>query len=1597
MLKIKKPSLNLFIALVFLSNLFSCPYAVAEDVPLPAPGVMVHLSPEFNPPILKGLKVYPDNPFRLDFILDKGDSPKQEQLKTEATKLIKYFLASLTIPERDLWVNLSPYEKDRIIPNSFGLTEMGRDLLAEDYMLKQITASLIYPEDTVGKRFWKKIYEEAARKYGTTNIPINTFNKVWIVPQKAVVYENVKAGTAYVVESKLKVMLEQDYLALEKNAVILSAAKDLKIPLDSSATPQNDVNALGSQIVREIVIPELTKEVNENKNFAHLRQVYNSLILATWYKKKIKDSVLSQVYAGQNKTAGVNINDPQEKERIYQRYLQAFKKGVYNYIKEEPDPLTQETVPRKYFSGGVNYTNLGNMAMTVVESMDSAQTVVLEKDHLERIETDIFPTKRVQNKEDIEKKTETEMWSRAQRLLKEILNTYDNIYQEELERKTEKWAEFNHPFMNTTNSFKNALSILNEYYARTGGYTTKHVLEMYGTLESDLIIWGALLDKTYDYQQKDYLLQWAKGNVTQFNILDKEQQTDSLKRLNEVAVSLLNDFFTPQMADGFKRVREVYLRNYTPLLEAIGYLKNKVEANLAMAAKDSIDAKQVSQGVINVTNGKFVKIGGQVLPALLVARALLAIDDSRRMEHEPWDKINNFSLFLKLSDEHEKLLKPLLDKLVKDLPLELALTEKIYTEEGLKGYGVLLNRKDKEGNARFIWGVGHWTSNMCDKIYTAQEGATIDLDQAMNAVSGKSPLERLGLTPEKVKAMSIQTEPEAKKAQDAPGANQLLDLLFHNPLVLASKVTIILTDTGLSVDLDRVEAQQVGSKIGVVKPTSNVIGYSAKTGTIIHFSNNRTITVRKNYQNNQIEVVGTGWNGNWMDIVEKVRRGLGLDTTNEAMNAIESSNHITLFPDGDDTRVVMVFPKQLILNPKTSKLIETIKAKTQDFAMTDDKNGHSRLTFKVKEKMENVRASLNFMPWERHASRILLAGTILLTPVALFSSVPERIVATVDTVLLAVILILELIDRQAKRFMSDHEYYLKVLRSFYEKGGFTNGHTSREVIEFYMNYYKDFVDNLDDDQEIKTLKLLAGVLTKEEVDILRKKKKKVKFEQRLEWALDELAIGKDEFTKVHETYLNAFRDANKGQRKLQTKVIATALIFYNQNDSDFKNFLTKEQQDEIAQLLAAQLSETAKRRIVSLGQEQPTAIQKLMYWDLEYKMAEEGEKPALKTPSLESAPKNPAMINAGPQAFDMKQAEGYFAQHMYQPDKANKSFPGIIRMNTQTGKLLMVISPEPYGNGVDHNTLLKGTLYQQNTASGNSEWILMKWEYGEDGKLKHLSFAPPLVPKKGYSTLMKFFLRLTTDHSSNEEYQRQIHDEIIIIAGLIKNVATDPENIEVITSLTTMRELANLNQNLSVLAELPTYNDRPDELSDLDALLAYLRSKEDFIKGSFIESGDIPVSVKNGIHQRVGVPLVKLANLYREQGIQIELIEKRSGLKERAFNMNSILEISIAAIKDGDVRLRIFSADEQKVREIEAKVKAILNPAMASEREGGIDLNTVKNSLQIQNQDEGIKFRLDSAILQQLQNVPGFTPVIINIQPMTDLCAFLGLIPQVRA
>lgn len=56
---------------------------------------------------------------------------------------------------------------------------------------------------------------------------------------------------------------------------------------------------------------------------------------------------------------------------------------------------------------------------------------------------------------------------------------------------------------------------------------------------------------------------------------------------------------------------------------------------------------------------------------------------------------------------------------------------------------------------------------------------------------------------------------------------------------------------------------------------------------------------------------------------------------------------------------------------------------------------------------------------------------------------------------------------------------------------------------------------------------------------------------------------------------------------------------------------------------------------------------------------------------------------------------------------------------------------------------------------------------------------------------------------------------------------------------------------------------------------------------------------------------------------------------------------------------------------------------------GGIDLTSANMNLQTQNNGGEIKFHIDPAMLAQLQNAPGFVPVIISIQPMSDLKSFL--------
>ena len=342
-MSLQQKIINCVVAGTFLmQSLLPVAYVQAQNMPvLPAVGTFVPVTSAYQPPLLVGLAVDSEDPLQFEFFVDGGEEDLlAQEFEAQSMQLIKYFMAALTTPEDEMWVNLSPDEPDRIVPDAFGTTAMGRDLLAQDYMLKQLTASLMHPDFESGKEFWKKIYAQA----GAQNIASDLFNKVWIVPEKAQVY--VHENRVFVVDSHLKVMLEDDY-------------KGIKGQRDRGI----------KDIVHNVLLPEIEREVNEGKTFAKLRQIYNALILATWYKKNLKASILGQYFVDQNKTDGLEIEQADAAQTIYDQYLQSLQQGVFNFIQEEVDHETQEVLPRKYFAGGIDYA----MMNTVTQEVISAQ------------------------------------------------------------------------------------------------------------------------------------------------------------------------------------------------------------------------------------------------------------------------------------------------------------------------------------------------------------------------------------------------------------------------------------------------------------------------------------------------------------------------------------------------------------------------------------------------------------------------------------------------------------------------------------------------------------------------------------------------------------------------------------------------------------------------------------------------------------------------------------------------------------------------------------------------------------------------------------------------------------------------------------------------------------------------------------------------------------------------------------------------------------------------------------------------------------------------------------------------------------------------
>jgi len=280
----------------------------------------------------------------------KGLSPKgtdpEARLKAETKELLKYFLIGVTLPNDKFWVNLRPDSPKQIIDFNLEETDIGKIMLEADLQLKKDTAAFTSPQTPEGKEYWERLYKKASELYGTENVTIPTLTRPWIVPNEIIVRET--ADSAYVYKATMKVCLEQDYLKTTPGAI--NSAIDYTFK-DSRSKALNEYS---TQLIRELVIPKLTKEVNLSKRYAPLRQVYYSLILSRWFKLRFQGQ--SGTYPSlidKNDLTNLTSKNTWDKSTYFNEYKKSFAQGEYNI--KEPVYTPSGQVIRSYFSGGIGW------------------------------------------------------------------------------------------------------------------------------------------------------------------------------------------------------------------------------------------------------------------------------------------------------------------------------------------------------------------------------------------------------------------------------------------------------------------------------------------------------------------------------------------------------------------------------------------------------------------------------------------------------------------------------------------------------------------------------------------------------------------------------------------------------------------------------------------------------------------------------------------------------------------------------------------------------------------------------------------------------------------------------------------------------------------------------------------------------------------------------------------------------------------------------------------------------------------------------------------------------------------------------------------
>lgn len=301
------------------------------------------------PPLVGGIAFPLHNPMQIGFSLLSDSSlgmPTPEEQTELQERLGRYLNTFLVLTGDQVNVTLTPIDDYCGLPKLLRHTELGRDMLAQDVVLKHYTACQLHPSTVHGRAFWDEV--------GTITTGSNVLEscfRVWIMPDGATLREKTEDEYGYVSIEKLglKVLCDADYDTLRQLRELQGKHQDF---FDTTTHDKHVID-----MFKKLIVPVIQREVSTGARFGLLRQILSVLVIAKWIMgSQLGEALKKAGFLDSNNPEkyGLNTVSDDVLHSMKRLYLEMVDDGIWTYTRTHIDIERNVAQKRLYVAGGID-------------------------------------------------------------------------------------------------------------------------------------------------------------------------------------------------------------------------------------------------------------------------------------------------------------------------------------------------------------------------------------------------------------------------------------------------------------------------------------------------------------------------------------------------------------------------------------------------------------------------------------------------------------------------------------------------------------------------------------------------------------------------------------------------------------------------------------------------------------------------------------------------------------------------------------------------------------------------------------------------------------------------------------------------------------------------------------------------------------------------------------------------------------------------------------------------------------------------------------------------------------------------------------------